>query len=411
MQKIPVDHLQPGIFISLSNIGWLQHPFMVSEFCISSEKQIRALKEMGLKEILWDPTRSTAKPLSASAAVEEEDFGSSALAGMLDEKRSRIDRVRVCREQFARREREYEKDTTAASDILKTVAGRPMEAYAKAKDLVWRTTTGLIGAENDIVHLVNSKGKDVGPASHSVNVMVLSLLLGKAIRLSEEEMKCLGMGALLHDAGKSEVPQRILRSDSRTKPEEDFYRGHVAFGIKVVAGIREIGVPVRNIIACHHELWDGSGYPNKLLAEKIPKLARIVALVNRYDNLCNPLDIKQAKTPAGTITYLFKNEAARFQPEILQAFVKMLGIYPPGSFVELSNGAVGLVIESNSADILHPLLMLHDAEIPRAEAILLDLRDTDLTIVSAVNPATLPLAVVEYLAPRGRVDYYVEGAN
>ena len=93
------------------------------------------------------------------------------------------------------------------------------------------------------------------------------------------------------------------------------------------------------------------------------------------------------------------------------AFVKMLGIYPPGSFVALSNGAVGLVIESNSADMLHPLLMLHDAEIPRAEAIVLDLRDTNLTIVNAVNPATLPLAVVEYLAPRGRVDYYVEGAS
>ena len=136
-----------------------------------------------------------------------------------------------------------------------------------------------------------------------------------------------------------------------------------------------------------------------------------MALVNRYDNLCNPLDIKQARTPAGTITHLYKNEAAHFQPEILQAFVKMLGIYPPGSFVALSNGAVDLVIESNSADMLHPLLMLHDAEIPRAEAIVLDLRDTNLTIVNAVNPATLPLAVVEYLAPRGRVDYYVEGAS
>ena len=136
-----------------------------------------------------------------------------------------------------------------------------------------------------------------------------------------------------------------------------------------------------------------------------------MALVNRYDNLCNPLDIKQARTPAGTITHLYKNEAAHFQPEILQAFVKILGIYPPGSFVALSSGAVGLVIESNSADMLHPLLMLHDAEIPRAKAIVLDLRDTDLTIVNAVNPATLPLAVVEYLAPRGRVDYYVEGAS
>ena len=116
-------------------------------------------------------------------------------------------------------------------------------------------------AENEIIHLVNSKGKDIGPASHSVKVMVLSLLLGKTMCLSEEEMKCLGMGALLHDAGKSEVPQRILLADNRTKPKEDFYRGHVPFGIKVVAGIREIGVPVRNIIACQHEHWDGSGYP------------------------------------------------------------------------------------------------------------------------------------------------------
>ena len=148
-----------------------------------------------------------------------------------------------------------------------------------------------------------------------------------------------------------------------------------------------------------------------LVAEKIPKLARIVALVNRYDNLCNPLDIKQAKTPAGTITHLYKNEAAHFQPETLRAFVKMLGIFPPGSFVALSNGAVGLVIESNSADMLHPLHMLHDAEIPRAEAIVLDLRDTDLSIASAVNPATLPREIVEYLAPRGRVDYYVEPGN
>lgn len=71
---------------------------------------------------------------------------------------------------------------------------------------------------------------------------------------------------------------------------------------------------------------------------------------------------------------------------------------------------MGLVIESNPADLLHPLLMLHDPEIPRNEAILLDLQDTGLTIVSD-QPKTLPLEVVEYLAPRGRVDYYIEGAG
>lgn len=407
MEKSRVDHLQPGVFVSLSEIGWMRHPFMLNEFRITSESQIHVLQEMGLTEVSWDPARSTATPLAKSVPVVEEDYGASALAGMLDEKRSRIERVRYRREQFARREREYEKDMASAGSILKTVAGRPLEAHAQAKNLVGSMVSGLMGAESEVIHLVNSKAKEIGEASHSVNVMVLSLLLGKALRLSEEEMKWLGMGALLHDAGKCDVPTRILRSTERTRPEEEFYRGHVAFGIKVVAAIRDLDIPVRNIIACHHERWDGSGFPNKLAAEKIPKLARMVALANRYDNLCNPFHLKHANTPAETISQLFRKEAAHFQPEILQAFVKVLGVYPPGSFVALSNGSVGLVIESNSADMLHPLLMMHDAEVPRAEAILLDLRDTDLSIANAINPATLPLPVVEYLAPRGRVDYYV----
>lgn len=412
MQKLRVDRLQAGVFISLAGVGWLRHPFMLNEFCISSEKQIRALQEMGLKEIQWDPERSKAQPLpepSAPAVSHEQDFGNAALTTMLDEKRSRIERVRERREQFARRERAYEKDTAAAADVLKIISGRPAEAYAQARTLVNGAVSGLIAAKSEVIQFINSKVKDAGPASHSINVMVLSLLLGKALRLSEEEMKWLGVGALLHDVGKSEIPLRILRSSSRTQPEEQFYRAHVGYGIMVVAGIRDLPVPVKNVIACHHEYWDGSGFPNHVVAEKIPKLARLVAIANRYDNLCNPIDVKQAKTPAETVIQLFKSEAAHFQPEVLQAFIKTLGVYPPGSFVTLSNGAVGLVIESDSADILHPMLMLYDAEIPRAEAILLDLRDTDLSVVSAVNPASLPLEVVEYLAPRKRIDYYLEG--
>ena len=412
MQKTRVDHLQPGVFISLSSLGWLRHPFVLNEFRIASANQIRVLQEMGLTEVSWDPQRSTATPLEALAPAreEEEDFAAPALAAMLKEKGQRVERVRLRREQFARREREYEKDMASAGDILKTVAGRPADAYVQVKSLVGRVVDSLEGSESAVIHLINSKAKDLGDASHSVNVMVLSLLLGKALHLSAEEMKWLAMGALLHDAGKSEVPTRILRASTRTKPEEEFYRGHVAYGIKVVAGMRELAAQVRNIIACHHERWDGSGFPNGLMGEKTPRLARIVALANRYDNLCNPFDIKQANTPAETISHLFRKEAAHFQPDILQAFVKVLGVYPPGSFVALSNGSIGLVMESNSGDILHPILMLHDEEVPRAEAILLDLRDTDLTVASAVNPATLPLAVVEYLAPRGRVDYYIQGA-
>lgn len=411
MEKTRIDRLQPGVFISLASYGWMRHPFLFNEFCIASERQIQALKEMGLKEVAWDPERSSADPLPEGVASSEEDFGAAALAGMLDDKKARIERVRVKREQFARREREYEKDSLSAAEILKYITGRPNEAHAQAKSLVGRLVANLVGSENIAIQLVNSKIKEAGLAFHSVNVMMLALLLGKSLRLNEEEMKWVGMGALLHDAGKAEVPQRILRASSRTPPEEDFYRAHVGYGIKAVAGVRDLPLAVKNVIACHHEHFDGSGFPNRLAAEKIPKLARLVAIANRYDNLCNPFDIKQAKTPAEAVSQLFKREAAHYQDEFLQAFVKTLGVYPPGSFVALSNGAVGLVIETDPADILHPLLMLHDPEVPRSEAILLDLRDTDLAIASAVNPATLPLEVVEYLAPRGRIDYYVESAS
>jgi len=411
MAKTRIDRLQPGVFIHITQLGWMAHPFMFNAFCISSEKQIQALKALGLTEIEWDPARSTAQPLNeAVAEAGEEDFSAAALSGMLDDKRHRVERVRERRETFARREREYEKDALAAGEILKSISARPNDVHAQAKALVGRIVSNLIGAESDVIQLVNSKSKDAGLAFHAVNVMVLSLLLGKAMALTEDEMKLLGLGALLHDVGKAEVPPRILRSAKRTPPEEEFYRAHVGYGIKAVAGVRDLPLPVKNIIACHHENFDGSGFPNRLPGDKIPKLARLVAIANRYDNLCNPFDLSLAKTPAEAVSHLFRQESGRFQPEALQLFVKALGVYPPGSFVELSNGAIGLVVEINSADILRPTVMLHDADVPRAEAILLDLRDADLKIVAAVSPAKLPLAVVEYLAPRGRVDYYIDGA-
>lgn len=413
MQRVSINRLQPGLFISLSHVGWVRHPFLLNEFRISSEKQIQVLKEMGLEDVPWDPQRSTTVPLPAvarSAAPEEMDFGAAALAGMLDEKKLRMERVRRQRERLARREREYDQEISAASEILKTLGPQPAEAHAEAQKLASRIVDGLMGSESVVIQLMSQKVREAGLAFHSINVMVLSLLLGKAVELSAEEMKYLGVGALLHDAGKTEIPPRILRAASRTPPEEEYYRAHVGYGIKAVAGAKGMAVPARNIIACHHERWDGSGFPNRLAGDKIPRLARIAALANRYDNLCNPFDIQSAKTPAEALGHLFKKESGAFDPDLLQRFVKVLGVYPPGTFVTLSNGAVGLVVESNPNRLLQPLVMLYDADIPRHEALMLDLKEAELNVESTLNPANMPLEVVEYLAPRGRIDYYVEGA-
>lgn len=412
MPTIAIDRLQPGIYISLDGIGWMEHPFLLNHFRITTQQQIGALRRMGLTEVQWDPARSTVQPLPEAAvpAEAEPDFGAGALDALLSGKRDRVERVRAQRETLARCARLYDQETKSIRQILGSVAARPNDAHSSAKTLTGRLVDGLVNAKNVAVHLVNLKSSDTGLPGHSMNVMVISLLIGKAVGLSADELKELGLGAMLHDIGKEDVPARVLRNPNRTPAEEQFYRGHTGFGIKSVAGIRDLATSVRNIIACHHERWDGKGFPNGLAEAKIPRLARIVAIANRYDNLCNPVDPKLARTPAQAVAALFK-DAGSFDGELLQAFVKALGIYPPGTFVTLDDGSIGLVMETNDRDLLRPLLMIYDADVPRNEALLLDMRDAEAKIEATVNPQDLPRAVVEYLAPQGRIELYITPAT
>lgn len=409
---VPVDRLQPGVFISISGMGWLDHPFLLNRFRIADINQIKVLRSLGLKEIEWDPARSTAQPLPEELEREpEEDFSAAVIASMLDTKRDRTEKVRAQREGLARCERLYEQEATGVHDILRDLNSRPAESYGRAKSTIGRMVGGLVGSQSIAIHLVNMKVKEPGMAQHAMNVAVLALLLGKAAGLDEEQMRLLGLGAMFHDIGKIEVPARVLRNAQRSHAEEQFYQAHVGYGVKHAAVIPDLSTSVKNVIACHHEFWDGSGFPNRLQGTKIPRLARIVAIANRYDNLCNPFDLSTAKTPGEAIAFMFKREAAHFDPELLQIFVKSVGVYPPGCFVALDDGSIGLVVETNSKDLLHPLVMLYDPGIPRSEALLVDLREVDTKIDSVLNPAKIPLEAVEYLAPRGRVDYYIEGVS
>jgi HD-GYP domain-containing protein (c-di-GMP phosphodiesterase class II) len=404
------------MFISLESLGWMDHPFLMNRFRISSAKQIQALYGMGLKSVEWDPERSTSGPLSerespAPPTPAEDDLTSGALQAMMRNKRDRVMQVREKREGIARCARLFEQETGQIRQILDEVGGRPNDAYKHSRIMVDRLVGGLVKANSVAVHLVNMKKTEIGAPNHAMNVMVLSLLIGKTLDLAEDDMRQLGLGALLHDVGLADIPMRVQRNPHRSSAEEQFYRAHTGYGLKVVAPIRDLPLPVKNVIACHHENWNGKGYPNGLVGAKIPKLARIVAIANRYDNLCNPFDAKGAHPPAEAVAYMFKNESDAYDPEIFSAFVKALGVYPPGTFVTLADGTYGLVIESNSRDLLRPLLMLYDASVPRNEALLLDVKESDEKIAGAVSPRDIPREVIEYLAPQGRVDFYLEAAT
>jgi hypothetical protein len=141
-------------------------------------------------------------------------------------------------------------------------------------------------------------------------------------------------------------------------------------------------------------------------------LARLVAIVNAYDNLCNPTNIAQAITPHEALSQLFAQQRNRFDPRLLQAFIRFMGVYPPGTIVGLSNEAVCLVIRTSSGRPLKPTVILYDAGIPKHEAVIIDLsEEPDINISRAIRPGLLPREVFDYLSPRRRVSYYFDAED
>jgi hypothetical protein len=166
------------------------------------------------------------------------------------------------------------------------------------------------------------------------------------------------------------------------------------------------------VIAQHHEYCDGSGFPLKIGSERMTPMSAIVALVNRYDNLCNPQIPSKAVTPHEALSMLFAQGKNKFDPAILGNFIKMMGVYPAGSVVQLTDDRFAIVVGVNSSRPLKPRVMVYEPRVPRDDALILDLEQASgLGIRRSLKPATLPPEALAYLAPRQRVAYFFEPAR
>jgi len=267
----------------------------------------------------------------------------------------------------------------------------------------------LSSGESAIRLLSDSMGDKL--ALHPVNVSVIALLLGKQLGLSASELTDLGLAAFFHDLGKSELPERVRwLEESFSASEHKAYQEHVAHG--VILGKRMELPPAALIaIAQHHEMVDGSGFPARVKGELMSQLSKILALVNRYEELCNPSRPAAALTPHEALALIFAQYQPRFDAAVLRAFIRMMGVYPPGSVVQLGDDRFAAVVSVNSARPLKPRILVFDARIPKHEALLLDLETMPgLGIKRSLKPDSLPRAALDYLSPRQRICYFFERA-
>lgn len=412
---ITMDQLQVGLYVNL-DLKWFEHPFAFSHFKIKNEEQIKTLRSLGLKTVRYNPALSdTSPPPPASTPAPAQPAPrevQSSVSPVLEAKRAMMERIKAQREAAARIENAFIDTAKAVRDIEKNVFSQPEETIRQAAQLVSQITDSILCAPELAIHVMGDKMGGEELYFHSLNVAMLSMMMAREIRLPQEVVSALGMGALFHDVGRKEIPDKVLlKTEPLTQAEQNLYQMHCQYGVDIA---RRLKLPpaVQAIIREHHETFDGSGYPQRLKGEAISLLSRIVAIANYYDELCNPPNMGVALTPHEALSIMFAKLRAKFDPKLLQVFIRCLGVYPPGTIVQLSNGVIGMVATVNTVKPMKPMVVIYDANIPKDEAILVDMeRETDLNIVKAMKPAQVRQEIYLYLSPRKRVSYYFDAGK
>lgn len=415
---IAVDQLQIGHYVYL-DMKWFEHPFAFNNFKIKDEEQIRIIRSLGVKRVRFDPARSDLK--SSAKAPEEAPVEVPAEAQpeepvlkehpALAVKRALIEKIKVQREAAARIENAFVDTAKTIHNVEKNLLAHPEETVEQANKLVGQIADSILTAPELAIQVMGDKVGGEEMYFHSLNVTMLSLMMARDIKLPQEAVQPLGMGALFHDIGRREIPDKILmKMEPWTQSERNYYELHCQYGVEMGRKLK-FPFPTLAVIHEHHEMVDGSGYPRKLKGDAINILARIVAIANYYDELCNPHNILDALTPHEALATMFAKLRTKFDAKLLQVFVRCLGVYPPGTVVQLSNGLIGMVVTINTAKPMKPMVMVYDASIPKEEAILVDLEgEADVNISKAIRPAQLPREIYNYLSPRKQVSYYFDAS-
>jgi putative nucleotidyltransferase with HDIG domain len=417
---LPLDprNLRLGMYVHL-NCSWFLHPFPRQHFLLTSENQIATIRGLGLSSLLLDPARSTpeswqgASPVSSStgcaqlgAEAQDQPAESSADAinptwlPATDGPRSGRSNAGF-QESFRQAAQTYEKAAQHFKQAISDLRTGSEEGLAVAKMVTNQLAHVLLDDRlaGSIAGLLDSPKVEERDVLHALNVSCLAMMVGRQFALSLEDLKILGIGALLHDIGEQELPPELLARRDLLSPEEaELYRKHPALGATLLSSLSEFPQEALRMIESHHERIDGSGYPDHLKEEYLSLFTRIVMVVDEYDILINHRDPERRMTPADALSYLYRTSQTTLAPDVIAGLVRTLTVYPPGTIVELVNGAYALVLNINRQARMKPLVLLYAPQGDTPAPVLVDLMVDRSRVIARRPPlGELPTRVRDYL--------------
>jgi len=236
--------------------------------------------------------------------------------------------------------------------------------------------------------------------THSVNVSVLALAIGRACQLTEEQLKTLGLGGLLHDLGKLRVDVNIITKPGRlTDSEFDEIKEHPGYGAEIIKEMEGVTDEVMQIVHGHHLRYDRTGYPSNVPGEVISPLVEMTAIADAYDAMTTLRSYQRPFTPRKAIARLKDVRGSSLHPDYVTHFIESLGPYPVGSLVRLDSNEIGLVtkVEPKDTSLVDIKVIYDSAGAMLDDPYTIHLRpDQPRKIVAEVDPQTKGIDVTDF---------------
>ena len=246
--------------------------------------------------------------------------------------------------------------------------------------------TQVFSSNEAVLNIPLLKSFDEYTYQHSVDVGLLSVVVGRALELPRSIVLDLGKAAFLHDMGKMFIPKQILNKPGRLTNEEfDVIKKHPELGYDFAKSILRQPEHICRGVLSHHERFDGSGYPNRITGEKTPLFAKIISVVDVYDAISSRRAYKDAEVASEAYEFIMGNAGTHFCPEVARAFCSSVAPFPVGVTVELSDGRNAVVIKNNKHFMMRPVVRVIDRNNPKKHDnidLARDINALDITIVS-----------------------------
>ena len=363
LKGVGVEQLRIGMHIDEFCGSWISHPFWRSKLTLSTEDERRQILAAGIAEVRID-TRKGLDVADAPVAndgkagtpvpLDPDPPSSVAAATALAAPEGGRNGL-VCRTDALDRAAALYRRTVPkmASLFAQARLGRAVDA-ASCESLVDDISESVLRNPGALISVARLKRRDEYTYMHSVAVCALMVSLGRELQLQGDDLRQAGLAGMLHDLGKAMMPIEVLNKPGKlTDAEFTLMKTHPANGHALLLEGGGAGPIVLDVCLHHHEKIDGSGYPFGLAGERISLFAKMGAVCDVYDAITSERPYKSGWNPAESLRRMAQWKS-HFDPQVFNAFVKSVGIYPVGSLVRLQSGRLAVVTDQDSGSLLKP---------------------------------------------------------